>query len=102
LISEPVRAYIFRGFVSCFVADTTLTPPAAGYKAFCYLEALMYFHTCSVFVDEENNSEISVSVSIINGMIGEDGTIRLPAHQALIVGKEIIRMARQVLSEGEE
>jgi hypothetical protein len=62
----------------------------------------MYFHSCAVYVDEEKNNEITVDVSIINGMIGEDGTIRLPAHQALIVGKEIIRMAKQVLSEGEE
>jgi len=50
LISKPVRAYIFRGFVSCFVADTTLTPPAAGYKAFFYLEDFM----------EKSMSEVAV------------------------------------------
>ena len=37
----PVRAYIFRGFISCFGADTPLTPPAAGYKAFFYLGETM-------------------------------------------------------------
>jgi len=61
----------------------------------------MYFHACSVSVDEDHDCEIAVSVLVPGGSINDSGTIRLPAHQALIVGREIIRMAKSVLDDGE-
>lgn len=61
----------------------------------------MYFHACSVFIDEDHDCEIAVSVLVPGGSINDSGTIRLPAHQALIVGREIVRIASEMLDAEE-
>jgi len=75
LTSWPVRAYIFRGFISCFGADTPLTPPAAGYKAFFYLRWIamnIKFYEYEIFAHEDG-SIIQIEQEHIDG----DGSDRI-------------------------
>lgn len=45
---------------------------------------------------ESLNGEIRIYESIINGDYGTDVTVILPPEQAIIVAKEIIRLANEI------